>query len=465
MYYAGISALTGFVKNLFTIRGEYEMIERSMGALLGDFSKGNKLFNEIQTQALKSPFTVLDLSASAKQLIAYNFAESEVVETTKRLADISSALGVPMERIVYNLGQIKAQGALTARDARDFANAGLAIVPMLAKMYTETKKYGDNLVTTADVYDMMSKKMVTYGDVMQVIGRATNEGGMFFDFQAKQAETLKGQLSNLVDAYNLMLNQIGESEEGIMKNGISMTKTLFAHWKTVYNTLLALIGAYGIYKTVMMSRNALMGKETMYITQSVIANKAKIASDLERERLTRALTTEEIAFLANRKKVTIADYAAILASKTLRKEQATLLAMINFRNKAFLEAMVRSGQLTAAEVRGALSTKGLSLAWNVAALSAKSLGTAVWGLVKSFLPMLAISAVVGYFMNLKQKSDDLKESLGNVNDQYRELKKSFSDITVGFDLAISKKSVEGLDEAKKKWMNLLLLQRRTLMLL
>ena len=42
-----------------------------------------------------------------------------------------------MERLTYNLGQIRAQTVLTARDARDFANAGLSITSELAKMYTE----------------------------------------------------------------------------------------------------------------------------------------------------------------------------------------------------------------------------------------------------------------------------------------------------------------------------------------
>ena len=71
-----------------------------------------------------------------------------------------------MERLTYNLGQIKAQGFLTARDARDFANAGLAIVPKLAEVYSNMN---GQMVTTGQVYDMLSKKMVPYSDVLQVI--------------------------------------------------------------------------------------------------------------------------------------------------------------------------------------------------------------------------------------------------------------------------------------------------------
>lgn len=450
IFYAGLGALTGFVKSIFTIRSEYEMLERSMGALLGDFAKGSALFNQIQAQALKSPFTVIDLSSAAKQLVAYNFAANEVAETTKRIADISSALGVPIERLIYNIGQIKAQGTLTARDARDFANAGFAIVPMLAKLYTEQKKLGDNVVTTADVYDMMTKKMVSYADVMSVIDKQTSEGGMFFDFQAKQAETLRGQLSNLQDAWNLMLNQIGESNQSTLSAPISLTRELLANWKAIYNTIGWLIGGYGLYKAATLARNVLIGQENANLAKSVVLNKAKMVSDLEKARVTRLLTTEEVAFLANRNRLTTADYAATLASRNLTKQQAAMLALMNYKNKSMLAALVRTNTLTAAEIRAALSTKGFALAAQILGLSLKSLALAAWGVMKAFAPFLAISAVIGVLYSMKQKSDDLKESLGNVNDQYRELKKSLSDITVSFDLAISKKSAEGLGEAKTK---------------
>ena len=167
VYALTLGAITSFVKQIYEVRGQYELLERSFGILIDNMRRGSEIFNELNTMALKSPFTLMELATGAKQLLAYNFAEDEVVDTTRRLADISSALGVPMERLVYNLGQIRAQTVLTARDARDFANAGLAIVPMLAEMYTKQKKFGDEIVTTSQVYDMMSKKMVSYAESHQ----------------------------------------------------------------------------------------------------------------------------------------------------------------------------------------------------------------------------------------------------------------------------------------------------------
>jgi DNA repair exonuclease SbcCD ATPase subunit len=250
VYALTLGALSKFTKQVFEVRGEYEMLERSLGVLVNSFEKGSQIFQELNEMAIKSPFTLVELGTTAKQLTAYNFAADEVVDTTRRLADISAALGVPMERLTYNLGQIKAQGVLNARDARDFANAGLAIVPMLAQMYTEQKRFGDEMVTTAQVYDMMSKKLVSYSDVLSVLYKMTDDGGKFFDYQAKQAETLKVQMNNLTLAMNNMYNEIGASNQGLLVGSVQTLKKIFENWREIARTIETVIFALGTYKAI-----------------------------------------------------------------------------------------------------------------------------------------------------------------------------------------------------------------------
>lgn len=263
LFYAGLGAITGFVKSLMDVRGQYELIERSIGAVLNDFEKGSQIFREQQTLALKSPFTVIDLASTTKMLAAYNFEAEELVDVSKRIADISAALGVPMERLTYNLGQIRAQTVLTARDARDFANAGLSITSELAKMYTEQEQ---RIVSVGDVMDRMSNKMVSFTDVMKVLNRYTDEGGMFYDFQAKQAETLAGKLSNLTDAYDFMLNEIGKEHQGILTGSISVVQKLFENWRAVSSALTVVISTIGAYKAM----QALANIETLNGTRLTI---------------------------------------------------------------------------------------------------------------------------------------------------------------------------------------------------
>lgn len=263
LFYAGLGAITGFVKSLMDVRGQYELLERSIGAVLNDFEKGSQIFREQQTLALKSPFTVIDLASTTKMLAAYNFEAEELVDVSKRIADISAALGVPMERLTYNLGQIRAQTVLTARDARDFANAGLSIASELAKMYTEQEQ---RIVSAGDVMDRMSNKMVSFTDVMKVLNRYTDEGGMFYDFQAKQAETLAGKLSNLTDAYDFMLNEIGKEPQGILTGSISVVQKLFENWRAVSSALTVVISTIGAYKAM----QALANIETLNGTRLTI---------------------------------------------------------------------------------------------------------------------------------------------------------------------------------------------------
>lgn len=315
LFYTGLGALTGFVKSLMDVRGQYELLERSIGAVLGDFEKGSQIFREQQELALKSPFTVLDLAGATKQLAAYNFEAEELVDVSRRMADISAALGVPMERLTYNLGQIRAQTVLTARDARDFANAGLSITTELAKMYTEQE---ERIVSVGDVMDRMSNKMVSFTDVMKVLNRYTDEGGMFYDFQAKQAETLAGQLSNLTDAYDFMLNEIGKENQGMLTGSISLVRSLFENWQSVANILTVVATALGVYKTaqiavatVQLAANMNLRKYSEYL---VIARKAlrdKAAATKLAEASTQNLNKTLLAVAKNPYAVIIAGLAAL----------------------------------------------------------------------------------------------------------------------------------------------------------
>lgn len=302
IFYTGLGALTGFVRALVEVRGQYELLERSIGAVLGDFEKGSQIFREQQKLALESPFTVIDLVGATKQLAAYNFAAEELVDTSRRLADISAALGVPMERLTYNLGQIKAQTVLMARDARDFANAGLPITQELANMYTELEQ---RTVSVGEVMDRMSNRMVSFGDVMKVINRYTDEGGMFFEFQQKQAATLAGQLSNLTDAYNNMLNEMGTGSQGMLSGTISLLRRLLENWESIVNILGVLLTTYGIYKTAQLAANVL-------ITTGAIA--------------TEALTIAQIRQIRSAKGIAAATLAANTATGMLNKTMLLLAA-------------------------------------------------------------------------------------------------------------------------------------------
>ncbi len=246
-FYFTVGASTQFVKQLVDVRGQYELLERSIGILIDSAQNGSKIFAELNAMAIKSPFTTMELGAAAKQLVAYDVAAKDVVDTTRRLADMAAAVGIPMERLTYALGQIKAYGYLNARDARMFANAGIPLVKELADYYT---KLEGQLVSTSDVYDRIKKKAIDYTDVMKVVNEMTDEGGRFFNFQEKAADTLKVRIANLTLAWNNMLNEIGKDSQGVLTSGLVVTRDIFNSWRSIINTIKAVAITVGSLKAV-----------------------------------------------------------------------------------------------------------------------------------------------------------------------------------------------------------------------
>ena len=268
-FYFTVGASTQFVKNLIDVRSQYEMTERSLGILINSAERGTQIFNQLSDMALVSPYTLIELSNAAKQLVAYDVAAKDVVDTTRRLADMAAAVGIPMERLTYALGQIKAYGYLNSRDARMFANAGIPLVKQLSEYYTQLE---GRMVSIGDVYSRMKKKTIEYNDVMSVINKMTDEGGKFFDFQAKMAGTLKVQLANLTLAWNNMLNSIGSSNQGILVGGIKMLKEFFLQWKNIERALSSLAIGFTIFKTLQLAALALAKNVTAIRTGLVGMN-------------------------------------------------------------------------------------------------------------------------------------------------------------------------------------------------
>ena len=408
VYALTLGAATSFVKQVYDIRAQYELLERSLGVLIGSFERGSRIFQELNTMALKSPFTLMELGTAAKQLTAYNFQANEVVNTTRRLADLSAALGVPMERLTYNLGQIRAQTVLTARDARDFANAGLPIVKSLADHFSELE---GRVVSTGDVYDRMSKKAVSYNDVMAVLNKMTDEGGKFFDFQAKQAETLRVQLANLTLAWNNMLNAVGKENQGMLTLPITALKSLFQNWKELSHVISEVVIALGLYKGTQLVVNKLVGESAMVMRKSILMDKEKAASELQREGTVRRLLVSEQKQIANKKKVVAADYQAILSTRELSKTQALLLAAFNKNDKELMKALVKLKLLKKSEIENITVGKAFSLVVKQMGISLASLGKTI----AMFLPQMAAMAAIGAIVEAVYTFSEISDKIRDIN--------------------------------------------------
>lgn len=255
--YVSIFAVKSFIQSLARVRGEFENQQIALRAILRDAEAADRIFGQIKSFAVVSPFEFKDLVGYAKQLSAFQVPVDELFETTKRLADVSAGLGVGMDRIILAYGQVRSAAVLRGQELRQFTEAGIPLVDELAKKFSELE---GRVVSAGDVFEKISNRMVSFEMVKEIFEDMTNEGGMFYMMQEKQAESLKGKIANLADAYDIMLNDIGEANDGILKGGVAGISKLMENWRLVWDILKSVIASYGVYKAAVLAAAIAQGQ-------------------------------------------------------------------------------------------------------------------------------------------------------------------------------------------------------------
>lgn len=250
-----VGSVKNFVEQIASVRGQFELSERSLEAILQNKPKADEIFNKTVELAVKSPFRIKDLVDYTRQLSAYRIESDKLYDTTKRLADVSAGLGVDMGRLILAYGQVKAAAYLRGSEVRQFTEAGINMYGELQQYFKEVK---GEAYTTAQIVDMISKRKVTFEDVEAIFQRMTDKGGTFYNMQEIQAETLQGKISNLKDAFDVMLNDIGKANEGTMKGMVSWGTSMLDNWKA-----LAEIGKALIPILIAIKANSIFAKTSL----------------------------------------------------------------------------------------------------------------------------------------------------------------------------------------------------------
>lgn len=240
-----VSQIEGYISKLAQVRGEFELQQRSLQAILQNKSQADQIFNKTVQLAVKSPFQIKELVSYTKQLAAYRIESDKLYDTTKRLADVSAGLGVDMGRLILAYGQVKAAAYLRGTEVRQFTEAGINMYGELQAYFQEVK---GEAYTTAQIVDMISKRKVTFEDIENIFQRMTDKGGLFYNMQEIQSETLQGKIANLKDSIDVMMNAIGKDNEGILKGSIDSVKYLIDNWELLAEVLKGVAAVFVIMK-------------------------------------------------------------------------------------------------------------------------------------------------------------------------------------------------------------------------
>ena len=327
--YAGLYGLERVLRSIVTIGGQFEVQHVALQNILGDVQQANILFGQLKELAIESPKTFMELTSYAKQLSAYQIPANELYDTTKRLADMSSGLGVDMNRLILAYGQVRSAAVLRGQELRQFTEAGIPMVQALADKFTQLN---GKLTTTADVFKLISARAVPFEMVKEVLWDMTSQGGQFFNMQEELANTLYGKWQKLQDSWQIMLGSIAEGTSAsgfLFKQVLDFAVLLTQNLDKMVLALSALGTAKGIKYMAEGLRNTTMRRSGEMAIENMRIAKIQEANRLERERVWygRKLEQAELDLIRNKNKLVSSDYQILALENQITAKKAHQLML------------------------------------------------------------------------------------------------------------------------------------------
>jgi tape measure domain-containing protein len=227
--------------------------------LTGSTDATNAIILNLKQYALETPFDLPGLADTAKQLLAFGLNGADAVEWTKRLGDIATVTGTPIERLGVNFSQIVSKGGASMVDLTQFAEAGLPIWRALSEVTGKSRAELEALPGA-----------IPAAAVVAALESMTDAGGKFYEGGKLGATELDKQWATLVDSLRAAAVPLGQMITplvlGAINNMISALQILEAGLNRIRDAA-AGVAASGI--------GQLLGKAVNFATGGFLAPIAK----------------------------------------------------------------------------------------------------------------------------------------------------------------------------------------------
>ena len=447
-----IHAAKEFLSQVIEIGGELEHQKIAMDTIFGDQGKTIELFGQIKGLARNSPFGVMELTKSVKALSAYGTEYNEIYDTAKRLADISAATSVDINRLILAFGKTKSRGFLDGLEAKQFAYANIPIYELVRKKLEELE---GQAVTTAEVMARMKKREIGFDIVKEVLWDQTNEGGKFYNMQEALAGSVKTSWKLVRDNIELMFGEIAESGVGdALKSIAEILQGLTRNWRTLGWVIGTAAAGLGVYKVATLATNSAVQKSTLTTYNNIIAQKHKNAEDLKAWGRIMQLTAAEKMQIATANKLTNADLRQAIAKDRLTTKNIAQLYWSKKISAEQVKYLVKAGLIDAAEAKMILKNNRLALSFQFLGQSiAKASKAALAFLMNPWtLGMAAISAIVMLWQRNSEEADKAKELGENVftkaSEGAQNLKKELKDLAPSSEGLSDLQLADGIERMK-----------------
>lgn len=207
---------------------ELETLDTNLGTLLGSMDKGVALRKELQNYGQSTPYDTEGLAKAATTMLGYGVAQEKVMPVMKQLGDIAMGNKDHLNALALAYGQMSATGKVMKQDLNQMANAGFGVNQIAESMGVSVGKFNK----------MVGEGKVKIEDINKALTDATSAGGLFYQSAINSSSTFEGVMSNLGEAANNTLANIGTSLLPLVKEAAQGLVQVFEFLSTAIDALI-----------------------------------------------------------------------------------------------------------------------------------------------------------------------------------------------------------------------------------
>jgi len=285
-----------FAHSVLKTKNEFVKYQKTLETLTGSQKAAGAEWQKLLQFAEDTPFRIGQVMDAYKTMKAFGL--DPTIETMRTLGDTAAALGGSdvFGRVALVLGQIKAQGFMTAQDMNQLANAGIDAGKVMKETFgvarDEVAKLRDQGVTANMIIDALLKNMKQkFGGQMQKMNKELSGQwevliSVWERFKAKIMDSgLYKYLTGMLTGINkkiIAMRKSGELDKlakAISDGTISAIKAIKSFASKAYDTIKGVVTVFDVLKGSQLSKGIISDEAIKNLNSfSSTANRAAIVS-------------------------------------------------------------------------------------------------------------------------------------------------------------------------------------------
>ena len=256
-------AVIGAARFVLFQTAQLETQTKALEVLTGSAETAQDIVQEIKEFGAVTPFKSSELIEVAKRMKAFGFETEDVVDITKRIADIAGTAGADIDGVALAIGKVQAKNKFMQEENIMLLEKGINVTKELEKI---TNMNGEQLAKA------MSKGEIGADKFVEAIVRATSKNGQFFEGASKQSDTLAGKFSTFIDNVETFAQNLGKLFEGPTKFILDQLNAIASEFNKIFSLLTdAQIGASNqrVFSASFKARFGMQAEAVDEITKAV----------------------------------------------------------------------------------------------------------------------------------------------------------------------------------------------------